>query len=163
SILLGNGDGSFKLPVNYNVPAPATVAAADINADGKLDLVVGTLNRTLYMLPGNGDGTFQLAISAATDTDSRYIAIGDFNKDGKPDVAAIDPTRGPATLLPGTGSFSLPNRNRYLLGSSVGPIYALDFDWDGNLDIVIASGHPDALVPSIDTNVVAVLFGAGDG
>ena len=45
----------------------------------------------------------------------------------------------------------------------VGQFFLTDFDWDGNLDIVFAAGHPDTLVPSLYSPTISVLFGNADG
>jgi hypothetical protein len=68
SILLGNGDGTFKAAVNYSVGNdPVSIAVADLNGDGKLDLaVVSYWSNSLSILLGNGDGTFQPQVQYAT-------------------------------------------------------------------------------------------------
>jgi hypothetical protein len=63
----------------------------DFNGDGKLDLVVAdtTARGSINVLLGNGDGTFQTPVSYGwgMDTDTfAYVAVGDFNGDGKPDL-----------------------------------------------------------------------------
>jgi FG-GAP-like repeat/FG-GAP repeat len=80
-VLLGNGDGTFASPVAYAVGSGFSVVAGDFNLDGKLDLAVG--NTFTAILLGNGDGTFQPAKAFAP---GGYLAVGDFNGDGKPDL-----------------------------------------------------------------------------
>src|ERR1700674_5087152 len=66
SIMLGNGDGTFKPPVTYSVGSyPMFLAAGDFNGDGKTDLAVGIYDfysSNISILLGNGDGTFQPAV-----------------------------------------------------------------------------------------------------
>ena len=65
SVLLGNGDGTFRLPTPYEVggSTPVAVAVGDFNGDGNPDLaVVVTTTNSVAILLGNGDGTFQPAI-----------------------------------------------------------------------------------------------------
>lgn len=88
---LCNGDGTFQAPLATILPSGAdSVAVADFNGDGKLDLaVVNGVMGTYSILLGKGDGTFQPAATYAAGG-TRYqasVAAGDFNGDGKPDLA----------------------------------------------------------------------------
>jgi hypothetical protein len=125
SILLGKGDGTFHRLVDYSTGcgpenAECTAAAADLNGDGKLDLVVrnnGNGPAVLLVLLGNGDGTFQSPSSFPTGSRPSQVVIGDFNGDGKLDLAVpnawsdtvsvfLQTTGGPAvTLKPASVSF----------------------------------------------------------
>src|SRR6266478_4324528 len=88
SVLLGNGDGTFQAPLTATVGTnPAQVTVGDFNGDGKLDLAVANLNdNTLSVLLGNGDGTFQTPQTFASPgmTHPYFVAVSDFNRDGKP-------------------------------------------------------------------------------
>jgi hypothetical protein len=95
---LGNGDGTFQAATTAcTIPgSSATVlgdlAAADVNGDGKLDVVVEA--NLIGVCLGNGDGTFSNApdyyepLSTLPGTLGQFVAIADFNLDGKPDVVA---------------------------------------------------------------------------
>jgi len=112
-ILLGNGDGSFQTPI-AGFPGNGALAAADVNGDGKLDLILqqvegaGPEITAAQTYLGNGDGTFSnasnyiLALPTSSNVlPSLGVAIGDFNSDGKLDLAA-----GNAVLLGnGNGTF----------------------------------------------------------
>jgi FG-GAP-like repeat/Bacterial Ig-like domain (group 3)/FG-GAP repeat len=95
-VLLGNGDGTFQSPVSYSVYEPLSVVIGDVNGDGKPDLVVSTTCfycvTSVIVLPGNGDGTFQPAVSFNSGgyLDSYSVAIGDVNLDGKPDIVVTN-------------------------------------------------------------------------
>ena len=91
AVFLGNGDGTFT-PVSSSpsVSAGAAVfAAADLNADGKLDLVVNTYGLPQILL-GNGDGTFvqgpATTFANPPGAGVNVVAVADFNGDGVPDL-----------------------------------------------------------------------------
>jgi len=95
--LLGNGDGTFRPATSYPSGGlnALSVAAADFNGDGHIDLAVANLcsssscaNGEVGVLLGTGDGTFQAARSYASGgSQTNFLAVGDFNGDGKPDLA----------------------------------------------------------------------------
>jgi hypothetical protein len=104
SVLLGNGDGTFQAPVNYTDGfAPERVAITDIDGDGNLDLVVLTNTQTnidfVDVRYGRGDGSFKPAVSTLTGGGSRDMIVGDFNSDGKPDVAVLNESGQNFTVL----------------------------------------------------------------
>ena len=91
AILLGNGDGTFQPPSHYAAGSnPLSIATADFNNDGKLDLAVSTDYSGVQVLLGNGDGTFQPAVRYNVPAYAASLAIADFNNDGKPDLAVAD-------------------------------------------------------------------------
>src|SRR5881397_2313693 len=90
SVLLGNGDGTFRPPQTFGVGrGPLWVAAGDFNGDGRLDLAVPNFgDTTVSVLLGNGDGTFQAARNfPAGGSGPASVAVGDFNGDGRQDLA----------------------------------------------------------------------------
>jgi len=98
-VLLGNGDGTFQAAMNYNAGGggPISIATGDVNQDGKLDVLVSNPCGScaspnignLGVLLGAGDGSFNTAqtYEAVGFRSSWMLAAGDFNGDGKPDVA----------------------------------------------------------------------------
>jgi hypothetical protein len=110
SILLGNGDGTFQPQVSYaTATAPYSIAVGDFNGDGKPDVATancGSLNcappsnaGTVSLLIGNGDGTFQPHVDFSVGSETRSIAVADFNGDGKTDLATVNGQSGTVSVL----------------------------------------------------------------
>ena len=165
TILLGNGDGTFSVsPIQSTTGHnPDAIAAADLNGDGILDLVVvNTPDFSLTLLMGNGDGTFTAAaVSPLTGNFPRALAIGDFNGDGYPDIAVADSTDSAVAILLNQKcplvplqqcTFAAPvsiSTGAYPLAIATGDVNA-----DGFLDLVVVNG---------DSYSVSVLLGDGKG
>jgi FG-GAP-like repeat len=157
SILLGNGDGTFKAPVFHSTQLSYSLAVGDFNNDGVPDIVVtnDTLDpSTVSVYLGNGDGTFKAPIVSNTTSNSTFVVVGNFNNDKNLDIAIIDAPYISILLGNGDGTFQPPSDN----DSFVIPAWLAlgDFNNDGNLD-VITDG-------SFGSNYdMGVLLGNGDG
>ena len=95
SILLGNGDGTFKAPVSYLSGGlhALKVAVGDLNEDGLLDVAVANYgaSNNFGVLSGNGDGTFQQVISYGSGGEGAVsIVLADVNGDAKLDILVVD-------------------------------------------------------------------------
>jgi len=155
TLLLGNGDGTFKAPINLPIEANGNlIATADFNGDGNPDLIVASSQTTLLIiLLGNGDGTFQPPKIPDVGISFYAITVADVNGDGRPDVLGLTGTQVFVSLGNGDGTFkagvpypAAPSPQQMLTG---------DFNGDGKLDIATAgSGSPGE---------IAVLLGNGDG
>ncbi len=96
SILLGMGDGDFAEQVTYPLPTGVmSIAADDLDGDDDPDLVIGGSNigdntASLVVFENDGSGVFQQAIGTGGPGQSvRSVSIGDFNGDGRNDIAAL--------------------------------------------------------------------------
>jgi uncharacterized membrane protein len=159
TILLGNGDGTFKATAAspQTGTSPYAVAVGDFNNDGKADLAVANLNsNSLTILLGNGDGTFTPSpMSPQTGAGPVSIAVQDFNGDGVQDLAVSNTSDNTLTILLGNGdgTFTASPVNPQT-GNNPKTVVAGDFNGDG---------IPDLAVVNYWANTVTVLLGNGDG
>jgi hypothetical protein len=160
SIFLGNGDGTFQSMGRPGCgPSPSSIAAGDVNGDGKVDLVVtnfGSASVYASVLLGNGDGTFQAPASVAgIATKPVGLALGDFNGDGKLDLAVSDQASFGVFVFigNGNGTFKTPVGYGAAAGGSVS-IGVGDLNGDGKIDLAVANQT---------SNNVSVFLGNGDG
>ncbi len=95
SILLGNGNGTFRSAVSFGVgKLPLALVAADMDNDGLMDLVVALSGLDqVVILRGNGQGLFQRGVSQASGTGTTFLAAHDVNGDGWRDVIAVNSGR----------------------------------------------------------------------
>ena len=156
SVLLGNADGTFQPAVNYGpLPAkPVSILVGDFNGDHKLDVITAG-NPYISVLLGNGDGTFQQPINTGPIT-VEPIGIGDFNRDGKLDVAVGQSLGGTSQvqILLGNGDGTFTTGPAYIVGSEPTSVAVADFNGDKKLDLAVAAFEGQAIY---------VLLGNGDG
>jgi hypothetical protein len=165
-VFLNNGDGTFRTggvyTPSYGVRA---LAAADINRDGKIDLMVGTaaesgnkIIKTVTVFFGNGDGTFQTPIdtdasTVRSSTGPYGVVVGDFDRDGKLDLAFSDES---LKIMKGNGdgTFKAPSFYFQLRNTST-DLKAGDFNGDGKIDLVTTG--------VFGTGALQIMLGNGDG
>jgi hypothetical protein len=141
---------------SLTIPAgPWGVATADFNGDGKLDLAVPNESLdNVFILLGNGDGTFQSPVEYATGNGPQFLVIGDFNSDGNLDLAICNVFDGTVSILLGNGDGTFQGHLDYPAGRTADVVTAADVNGDGKLDLVVTN---------FADSTVSVLIGNGDG
>jgi hypothetical protein len=158
AVFLGNGDGTFQPPaildsVGY---CPLTEAVADLNGDGKPDLVVGyyCVNNqdcsqgSVGVLLGNGDGTFQPTVDYSANPDGFAMAITDLDGDGKLDVVLASTGGYGKSIFLGNGDGTLQPALIDYQPLGADSVVAADLNGDGKPDLVMTGGDVEVLINS---------------
>ncbi|MER5867069.1 FG-GAP-like repeat-containing protein [Kitasatospora sp. NPDC002040] len=175
-VFLGSGSGGFGTVTKY--AAPRTVSSVflgsatvrDVNVDGHQDVISHDSRGNVALVwLGNGDGTLsagtkvQLNPVPGCDTTgdnpciARFptdVAVGDFNGDGKPDLATSNANTNNASVVLGNGDGTFGTATQLALGAAPQDIAAADLDGDG---------HPDLVTANSSTGALSVLLGDGTG
>lgn len=166
--LIGGGGPSLVVALNESGTFPTTattilngsfasnVLAAELTGGGGIDVAVAALAPTiaLYVIPGNGDGTFGTPVSTSIPGTFERLAAADFNSDGKTDVVAISSALAQARVYLATtgGAFTAGAQ----LSLIAGPMAVATGDLDGD-------GFQDIVTASQDSTLRQIHYGNGDG
>ena len=143
--------GALVRQRSYPVPTPVFVGAADVDADGNLDLVAASsAQATVSVLQGLGDGTFAAAIGYRIAGTASSLVVADLNGDDVVDIAAAG---SELSILLGVGDGTFGPDQSIPAGAGLRGLAADDLDSDGDTDLVGAKGQ----------NQVAVLLNSDDG
>ncbi|HET7675716.1 MAG TPA: FG-GAP-like repeat-containing protein [Gammaproteobacteria bacterium] len=143
SLLLNSGEGGFKAPLVHALPVGglASIAAADVNGDGKADVLVPGDDGTLYTWLGDGAGGFASPVtSTAASGTVNDIAIGDINGDGKQDAVLAAWGADEAQLCEGDGTGKFTCSDSLFVPQSEG-VALVDLNGDGKADLVASSDY----------------------
>jgi len=155
SILLSNGDGSFQSAVDYTVEeGPAFIVTGDFDEDedSYTDLAVANhAAKSVSILTGNGDGTFQRSPTYPVGEYPLGIAAADLDKDDDSDIAVAN-LAGTVSILLGNGDGTFQSAVDYTTGTAV-DVTVGKFDEDEHLDLAVS-----CLSASI-----SILIGNGNG
>jgi hypothetical protein len=162
----GNGDGTFGKGVPYNGGYfPDLLASADMNGDGKLDLITLDVDTsTVTVLLNRGDGSLiSPAIKYATPNAAQVLNVGDFHNNGRPDVIVSAPGGVNVLTNLGGGILHAPVSIAPTTGQAppdyLDAVFATDFDNDGHLDLAVAGYYDNSV--SAEVSNVPLLFGSG--
>ncbi|MGO9519535.1 MAG: FG-GAP-like repeat-containing protein, partial [Candidatus Korobacteraceae bacterium] len=135
--------------------APSSIAAGDLNGDGKLDLVVANFDTAkISILLGQGNGTFATPVDYPVGKQPTFVLVGDVNGDGKLDVVVCNEADGTLNVLFGNGDGTLQKPVTYRTVPE--PVYLVLGDFNGD-------GKPDLAVAGNASKTIAVLLNDGTG
>ena len=148
-----NAPGLFTWPGNFVLSsspvvgtAPGSVAAADVNGDGKVDLIsANQVDNTLSVLTNNGSGGFVLSSSPGVGSNPQSVAAADVNGDGKMDLISANAFANTLTVLTNNGSGAFALSSSPAVGGIPASVAAADVNGDGKMDLISANANDNTL------------------
>ncbi|HEU4402952.1 MAG TPA: VCBS repeat-containing protein [Candidatus Polarisedimenticolia bacterium] len=167
-VLKGLGNGAFReLSRSWLGNGHDAVLLDDVNRDGRRDLLVTSpFSQELFVVLGNGDGSF------GAPTSRRFLGaaedgavVADFNEDGHADIAAAMISTSAVAIALGDGRAGFGHELAIAVSASPRDLVAADFNRDGHVDLAVATLNVPGFPPPVvnPPGSVTVLLGRGDG
>ena len=139
SVALGVGNGTFAAATPFATGVgPTRVLVADVNADGKPDIVTTNAAGSVSVLLGDGAGSFAAHLDTTVGADPLGVAAGDVNRDGKLDLVVADSGGSAVSILLGDGLGGFTSTDK-TVGTQPVAVGLGDFTRDGKLDLVVGT------------------------
>jgi hypothetical protein len=164
SVLTNNGSGGFALASSPGVGSvPYSVTAADVNGDGKVDLISANAGaNTLSVLTNSGSGGFVLASSPGVGSVPYSVTAADVNGDGKVDLISANAANNTLSVLTNNGSGGFGLASSPAVGSGPFSVVAADINGDGKADLISANNFNSTLTVLFNSPTFAGAF-TGNG
>jgi hypothetical protein len=160
SVFMNNGTGTYATKVDYSAgggSSPRSISMADVNGDGKADLIAPNYNAdTVSVYMNNGNGTFATKVDypVATGAAPRVVDTGDLNGDGKIDFAVVNYSGSTVSVFMNKGDGTFLPRTDYTTGNGPRSVAIGDVNGDGK---------PDFVTGNYDSNTISVFINNGNG
>jgi uncharacterized protein (DUF2141 family) len=155
TVLTNDGSGGFVIATNLAVGrSPISVCAADVNGDGKMDLICANESaNTLTVLTNDGSGGFVIASSPGVGSFPISVCAADVNGDGKMDLICANNGDKTLTVLTNDGSGGFMIASSPSVGSAPISVCAADVNGDGKLDLICANEFSNTVSVLINTTI----------